>query len=380
MPESAVSAAKPRILWLPASVLTITPILALVLVPWHIATHGVNPWLIVACFAFLATNGMSITAGYHRLWAHGTYKAHPILKWALALFGAAATQNSILVWASGHRRHHKHVDDNDNDPYSANRGFWFSHIGWMLRDYPTGKYDFSNATDLQRDPVVMFQHRHYLALTLAMNFIPAILVGWMLGDVWGGIIWVGIVRLVLSHHFTFFINSLAHMWGKRPYTDTNTARDNPWLAFLTWGEGYHNFHHFFQHDYRNGVRPWEFDPTKWAIFAASKVGLATDLVRTDAFKIQRALLDMQFKQAQSHLVATGNSEKWRLALEHEYQQFMSHLHEWNTVRQQWYEHKRQQLAQKAAHLQTALQGRLLELENALRQQRRRVRSLTLQFA
>ena len=211
MPESAVSAAKPRILWLPASVLTITPILALVLVPWHIATHGVNPWLIVACFAFLATNGMSITAGYHRLWAHGTYKAHPILKWALALFGAAATQNSILVWASGHRRHHKHVDDNDNDPYSANRGFWFSHIGWMLRDYPTGKYDFSNATDLQRDPVVMFQHRHYLALTLAMNFIPAILVGWMLGDVWGGIIWVGIVRLVLSHYFTFFINSLAHM-------------------------------------------------------------------------------------------------------------------------------------------------------------------------
>lgn len=380
MPEAAAPAAKPPILWLPTTVLTLTPILALVLVPWHIASHGFNPWLLVACLVSLATNGMSITAGYHRLWAHGTYKAHPILKWLLALFGASATQNSILVWASGHRRHHKHVDDNDNDPYSANRGFWFSHIGWMLRDYPTGQYDFSNSADLQRDPVVMFQHKHYIALVLIMNFLPALLVGWMLGDIWGGIIWVGILRLVLSHHFTFFINSLAHMWGKRPYTDSNTARDNFWLALVTWGEGYHNYHHFFQHDYRNGVRAWQYDPTKWFIFAASKIGLAWDLVRTDAFKIQRALSDMQFKRAQSHLVATGNSEKWRAALEHEYQQFMAHLHEWNTLRQQWYEHKRQQLAEKAAHLHTAVHSRIKELESALRQQRRRVRVLTLQFA
>ena len=89
---------------------------------------------------------------------------------------------------------------------------------------------------------------------------------------------------------------------------------------------------------------------------------------------------MQFRRAQTHLAPKGNPEKWRAALEHEYQQFMNCLHEWNTVRQQWYEHKRQQFAQKAAHLQTALHSRLIELEHALREQRRRVHSLTLQFA
>ena len=255
----------------------------------------------------------------------------------------------------------------------------------MLRDYPTGQYDFSNAPDLQRDPVVMFQHKHYLPLVLLMNFLPALLIGWLCGDVLGGIIWVGFLRLVVSHHFTFFINSLAHMWGERPYTDTNTARDNFWLALVTWGEGYHNFHHIFQQDYRNGVRRWQFDPTKWLIFAASKLGLASQLSRTDAFKIQRTLLDMQFKRAQERLAAVGNTAKWSEALEQERQQFLSCLHEWNTVRQQWYDHKRQQLAEKAAQLQerwhhTALHSRLEELEAMLRQQRKRVRLLTLQFA
>jgi stearoyl-CoA desaturase (Delta-9 desaturase) len=383
MPEPAVAVAAPYrapINWLAAIVLTVTPILAVILVPWHIATHGLNIGLIVGFLAFWTCNGMAITTGYHRLWAHSTYKAHPAFKWVLALMGAAATQNSILVWATGHRRHHRHVDDNEHDPYSAKRGFWFSHIGWMLRKYPSGEPDFSNGLDLQRDPVVMFQHKYYLPLTIAMNFGPAILVGWLCGDILGGIIWVGILRLVVSHHLTFFINSLAHIWGKRPYTDSNTARDNGILALVTWGEGYHNYHHIFAQDYRNGVRWYQFDPSKWLIFLGSKLGFTSQLSRTDSFKIQRALLDMQFKDAKTHLASKGNPEKWRAALEHEYQQFASCLHEWNTVREQWFEHKRQQLAQKAADLHTALHTRLKELERALREQRRRVRMLTLQFA
>lgn len=376
---------KPPIMWLPATVLIGSFIVAITLVPWYGLTHGYSwaNWL--AFTLFLGCNGLSITAGYHRLFAHNTYKAHPLLKWFFALFGAAATQNSILVWTSGHRRHHRHVDDNQLDPYSAQRGLWFSHIGWMLRDYPTGKEDFSNVPDLQRDPIVAFQHKYYAPLSVATNLAPPLLLGAIAGDVWGYLLLTGFLRLVVNHHVTFFINSLAHYWGKQPYTDDNSARDNFWLALVTYGEGYHNFHHLFQNDYRNGVRWWQFDPTKWLINVARWLGLASDLNRVPDFKIQKALLDMQFKRAQHHLAAASNAEIWREHLEREYQNFLESLHEWNTLRQQWYEQKRLQFAEKTAELhqkwrQTTISSRLQELEYALKLQRKRLRYLTLQFA
>jgi stearoyl-CoA desaturase (delta-9 desaturase) len=375
-------------MWLPATVLIGTFVVAITAVPWYGIVHGYTWGNWLAFVALLFANGLSITAGYHRLFAHNTYRAHPLLRWFFILFGAAATQNSVLVWASGHRRHHRHVDG-EADPYSAKRGLWFSHIGWMLRDYPTGRVDFSNVPDLQRDPIVAFQHKHYAALAIAMNLLPPLLIGWAMGDIWGYVLLAGFLRLVVNHHVTFFINSLAHYWGKRPYTDENTARDNFWLALVTYGEGYHNFHHLFQTDYRNGVRWWQFDPTKWLIVFGSWLGLTSDLNRTPAFKIEKALLDMQFKRAQQRLERSGNAEHWREHLEREYQDFLACLHEWNTLRQQWYEQKRQLVAEKTAELQAELQhkwrqttisSRLQELEYALKMQRKRLHYLTLQFA
>jgi stearoyl-CoA desaturase (delta-9 desaturase) len=387
-PSAATPSAKPKIMWLPATVLIGTFIIAITIVPWYGVVHGYTWGNWLAFLVLLGANGLSITAGYHRLFAHNTYRAHALLRWLYALFGAAATQNSILVWTSGHRRHHRHVDG-EADPYSAKRGLWFSHIGWMLRDYPTGRIDFSNVPDLQRDPIVAFQHKYYAALAIGMNVLPPLLIGWVMNDIWGYLLLGGFLRLVVNHHVTFFINSLAHYWGKRPYTDENTARDNFWLALVTYGEGYHNFHHLFQTDYRNGVRWWQFDPTKWLIAIGSWLGLTSDLNRTPDFKIEKALLDMQFKRAQQHLEKSGNAEDWREHLEREYQEFLACLHEWNTLRQQWYEQKRQVLAEKTAELQAELQhkwrqttisSRLQELEYALKMQRKRLHQLTLQFA
>jgi fatty-acid desaturase len=193
------------------------------------------------------------------------------------LFGAMTIQNSIYIWAAGHRPHHRFVDDEDLDPYSSRRGMWFSHIGWMLRSYASGVPDFKYVKDLERDPIVMFQHRHYVPLVLAMNIALPLLVGALSGDVWGTLMLAGVLRLVVNHHVTFFINSLAHGWGHQPYTDQNTSRDNPVLAFFTYGEGYHNFHHLFASDYRNGIRWWQWDPTKWLIRAMSMLGLASKL-------------------------------------------------------------------------------------------------------
>ncbi len=104
-----------------------------------------------------------------------------------------------------------------------------------------------------------------MPLALATNIGLPLLLGILFHDVWGMLILAGVLRLVWSHHVTFFINSLAHMWGSRPYTEDNSARDNPVLAVITYGEGYHNFHHNFAHDYRNSVRWWQWDPTKWLI-------------------------------------------------------------------------------------------------------------------
>jgi stearoyl-CoA desaturase (delta-9 desaturase) len=363
------------------------PIAALILVPlWglHAGYTGAQwAWAV----AFLYLNGLSITGGYHRLWAHKAYDAHWSVRLWFALWGAGALQNSILVWASDHRRHHRHVDDNERDPYSAGRGLWFSHMGWMLRDYATNAEDFSNAQDLMRDPIVMWQHRNYVWLTTLMNLGLPVLLGLALGDVIGTVLLVGLLRLVVNHHVTFFINSLAHFWGTRPYTDENSARDNGLLAFLTYGEGYHNYHHIFQTDYRNGIRWYQWDPTKWMIAGLARVGLASRLQRVPDFRIQRALLDMQFKRAQA--LAENRDEPALLdILEREYQLFSESIQQWKQLQAERYERRKGELGdaiEERRHQlqqrweQAALRSRFRELEYSLRAQRKRLALLVQQF-
>jgi stearoyl-CoA desaturase (delta-9 desaturase) len=370
--------------WLTTTVFTLTPLAALVLVPWYGLTQGYTAWAWVSLVGFLFACGISITAGYHRLWSHQTYQAHVAVRWVLAIFGAMALQNSILIWASQHRRHHLFVDDVDQDPYSAKRGFWFSHMGWILRDYPSGRNDFSNARDLQRDPVVAFQHRHYLALTLATNIGLPLALGWAVGDVWGVFLLGGLLRLVINHHFTWFINSLAHLWGTQPYTDENTARDNPVMAFLTYGEGYHNYHHIFQNDYRNGVKWWQYDPTKWLIAALSWVGLATNLKRVPDLWIRRAQLAMQFKRTERALetrharFGDEQLERARARVAEEYAAFRKSVEDWARLREQWVAGRKQRLLQKWED--TGFRLRLRQIEVELRLQQRRLRAISRAYA
>ena len=161
--------------------------------------------------------------------------------------------------------------------------------------------DTRNARDLENNPIVRFQHDHYLAIALAMNFGVTLLLGYLHGDVWGMLLLAGFLRIVVSHHCTFFINSLAHFWGRRPYTTENTARDNDLLAFFTYGEGYHNYHHLFQWDYRNGIRWWQYDPTKWVIASASFLGFARSLKRVPEAQIRQALVERQLEVAKERI-------------------------------------------------------------------------------
>ncbi len=334
---------KAPINWINMWLFSLTPALALVLVPAYGFFYGYDAFEWSVFVIMMGVCGMSITAGYHRLWSHKTYKAHPVIRFLLAVGGACALQNDILNWASDHRRHHQHVDDNHRDPYSAGRGFWFSHIGWILRDYKSSVQDFSNVKDLQNDPVVMWQHRNYLALVLATNIGVPALIGLIHGDIIASLLLAGLLRLVLSQHFTYLINSLAHMWGKQPYSDASSARDNGLLALITYGEGYHNYHHTFQWDYRNGIKWWHFDPTKWMIRGLSFVGLTSDLKRCSLEQIEKARLELQYRTAAEKCEILNIPENWRLRLEQEYEQMQKTLQLWSEHRHAWYESKEKQL-------------------------------------
>ena len=359
--------------WTVVLTLGLTFLAAITVVPWYGFTVGYSGWAWLCFGLLLVLNGVGIGSGYHRLWSHRAYKAHPALRVFLAVAGAMAMQNSILVWCARHRIHHRDVDDNDSDPYSIGRGFWFAHIGWMLRDYESGRIDYNMVPDLQRDPVVAWQHRHYWTLVWATNLGLPLLAGWLTGEWLGMFLLAGVARLVVNHHVTFFVNSLAHIWGKQPYTDENSARDNWFVALLTYGEGYHNYHHQFQSDYRNGIRWWQFDINKWFIAICAMLGLARERKRAPHFKVLRARLNMEFKRARQRLAEQQYDRNWLEMLEQEYAEFMDTVKQWQALQMQKMEHGRQALA-------TGINTRFRELECALKMQRKRLALLTAQLS
>jgi stearoyl-CoA desaturase (delta-9 desaturase) len=242
------------------------------------------------------------------LFSHISFKAKWPVRFFTLVFGACAFENACLDWASDHRRHHKHVD-HEGDPYDISKGFMWAHIGWlMFKLNPEPPMD--NVNDLRKDKLVMWQHRyvHWIGFVVGL-VIPTLLGGlynhWMGQSVMvgalGGFLIAGVARIVIAQHCTFFINSLCHTVGRQPYSSSHSARDSAIMAFLTFGEGYHNYHHEFQHDYRNGVKPWQWDPTKWAIWTLSKLGLIEGLRRVPDSKILLAEMREARLRAESQL-------------------------------------------------------------------------------
>lgn len=299
--------------WPAVLFLGLTPPAAIILTTYYLFENGFQ-WRIWALgVLFYALTASSITGGYHRYFAHRTYEARTWLKWFWALFGAAAFQNSILVWARDHRVHHRFVDT-DADPYSINKGFFYAHFGWMLMNEAPPVNVEPYGRDLARDPVVRFQHKHYVLIATLMCFGLPTLLGYFLGSALGGLAVAGFLRVVAVHHMTFFINSWCHYFGKQHYTDTNTARDSFLMAVATFGEGYHNFHHIFANDYRNGVRWYHWDPTKWMIQGFRLIGGAHSLRRTPWGEIIKAQLQMDEKHLKSRL-KTGWHEQLQTQLD-----------------------------------------------------------------
>jgi len=224
-------------------------------------------------------SALGITAGAHRLWSHKSYKASLPLKAILACLSSMSYENSVFEWARDHRVHHK-FSDTDADPHNSKRGFFFSHIGWLLcRKHPQvivqgKKIDLS---DLLNDPVVMFQHKYKYTFMAVFTFILPTVLPVLL---WNESFWTSycicILRYVLVLHATWSVNSFAHFFGDKPYDKSIQPSENPFVAFFAVGEGFHNYHHTFPMDYSTSEYGLKLNFTTLFIDAMHLLGLAYD--------------------------------------------------------------------------------------------------------
>ncbi len=275
MTQSTTNISDPvRLSWAPIVFFTIFHALAL-LAPWLFSWSALGVTLLLHWFL----GSIGICLGYHRLLSHRSFQVPKWLEYAIALVGAAAVQGGPIFWVAGHRLHHAHTEDVEKDPYSARKGFWWSHMLWLF--YP--KPEFFDpikyrkyAPEMARDGFYLWLDRYYLLLQIPLGVSLYLLGGWSF------VIWGMCVRSVLLWHSTWFINSVTHMWGYRTFETNDNSRNLWWAAIATYGEGWHNNHHAFPHVAKAGWRWWEVDVTWWAINLLRSLGLATKVIMPPA--------------------------------------------------------------------------------------------------
>jgi stearoyl-CoA desaturase (delta-9 desaturase) len=230
--------------------------------------------------------GMGVTAGYHRYFSHRSHDAHPIIQWFYLIAGSTMIQRPVLDWAQVHRVHHLYADT-ELDPHNINQGFYYAHMGWIYQK-TTLLNSYNMVPDLVSNKWVQMQKKYYWWIVLIFGAGLSTLIGATYGRPLGGFLWGFALKVVLQSHSANAINSWAHTFGKQTYSKKNHARDSFWLALFSNGEGFHSFHHRFPSDFRNGVRWFDWDPSKWFIGAMSWIGLTKNLKRTDSGDIERA--------------------------------------------------------------------------------------------
>ncbi len=273
-----------RIVMLTVVIVPFAGLLAAIVLLWG----GVFDWFYLALLVamYLAT-GIGITVGYHRLFTHRSFRTSRPVTAVLAALGSMALEGPVLQWVAMHRAHHQHSDEVD-DPHSPHahgsgvwgmlRGFWHAHLGWLFEGDPADLQHY--VQDLRRDPLIHWMDRLFILWVVLGLLIPAA-IGLLISGTWTGallgLLWGGLVRILLVHHVTWSINSVCHIWGSRPFQCHDESRNNVIFGFLGFGEGWHNNHHAFPTSARHGLRWWQFDGSYLVIKAMALLRLASDV-------------------------------------------------------------------------------------------------------
>ena len=242
---------------------------------------GVSPAALIAALVFYLIRGFGVTAGYHRLLAHRSFRAGRPVRFLLALAGSLATQGGPLWWVAHHRSHHRYTETERDIHSPRTQGFWRSHMGWML-SAESFRENGANARDLYRVPELKFLQQHYAWIVVGQG-VAIYALGAGLGalgvETTGAqmLVWAYFIATVALWHATFMVNSVCHLWGSRPF-DAEDSSTNHWLvAILALGEGWHNNHHKFAYSARHGLEWWQFDLTWVLLRGMEKLGLVSEL-------------------------------------------------------------------------------------------------------
>jgi stearoyl-CoA desaturase (delta-9 desaturase) len=276
---------------------------------------GVSTTAVVLCISLYVARMFGVTAGFHRYFSHRSFKTSRAMQLLFAVLAQSSAQRGVLWWSSKHRHHHKHSDTELDVHSPRHRGFFYSHVGWIVtKEHEATDYDA--VPDLTKFPELVWLDKHpYLPATVLALACLAI-GGW--SGLFVGFFW----STALLYHGTFFINSLAHVHGKQRYVTGDDSRNNWWLAIITLGEGWHNNHHAYQRSTRQGFRWYEFDPSFYILTAMSWVGLVWDLGKppADVVRNERRLGRAVVEKVAHHLAATFPTDqiaaKLRDAIEH----------------------------------------------------------------
>jgi sn-1 stearoyl-lipid 9-desaturase len=231
----------------------------------------------VTLFLYWLTACVGITLGYHRLVSHRSFETPKWLEYFLIFCGTLACEGGPISWIGLHRIHHKY-SDHEGDPHDSNKGFWWSHMGWMFVKNPANKDVPRYTKDIQNDPFYLFCEKYFIPIQVVLG----LLLFWWGG--WSLVIWGIFLRLVLVFHVTWFVNSATHKFGYVSHESNDHSRNCWWVAILTFGEGWHNNHHAYQYSARHGLQWWEIDLTWFTIKILEFFRLAKNIKLAPALK------------------------------------------------------------------------------------------------
>jgi stearoyl-CoA desaturase (Delta-9 desaturase) len=267
-------------------VAVVIPFVAFVAALWLLWGGAVTARDLAILAVMYVAVGFGVTVGFHRLFTHRSFDAKPWLRGTLAILGSMSVQGAIIHWVADHRKHHTFTDE-EGDPHSPHThggegwrgvlaGLWHSHMGWLFEKEHTSASRF--APDLKKDPLIRRIDQLFpvwVLLGLAIPFIAGFLVsGFSVTAGLTAFLWAGLVRVFLLHHATWSVNSICHMYGKRPFQTEDESRNNWAVALVSMGEGWHHTHHAFPTSARHGLSRLQFDPSYQLIRLFERLGWA----------------------------------------------------------------------------------------------------------